>query len=164
MSPQIGDIITQIEHDEGDAAVTNDPHDGGGRTQYGISETSNPEAWADGVVTEDEARAIYLRKYVQFPKFNTLPGILQPLCIDWGVASGPQLVIMELQKLLKVKVDGTIGPTTLASLPFTPEGLLKLNNQLVAARVRQVGRIAAKDATQAKYVNGWLNRALEFLL
>lgn len=160
----INQILTQIELDEGGATVTHDPLDGGGRTQYGISETANPEAWADGVVTEDEARAIYLRKYVRFPKFDQLPTILQAICIDWGVASGPQLVIMEMQRLLKVKVDGTIGPATLGALPFTPEGLLKLNNQLVAARVRQVGRIVAKDASQVKYVNGWLNRALEFLL
>lgn len=144
--------------------MTNDPLDGGGRTQYGISEVANPEAWSDGHVTEDEARAIYLHKYVQHPGFSKLPLILQPICIDWGVASGPPLVVGELQTLLKVKVDHLLGAATLAAIPTTPEGVVRLQNRLVVARVKQVGRIIAKDSSQAKYVNGWLNRALEFLI
>lgn len=160
----MSDIITAIELREGGATVTNDPLDGGGRTQFGISETANPEAWSDGKVTEEEARAIFQQKYVRHPKFDQLPSVLQPLCIDWGVTSGPQLVIMELQRLLDIDHDGVIGPHTLAMIPVLPEGQLRLVNQLVAARVRQVGRIVSKDASQAKYVNGWLNRALEFLL
>lgn len=160
--PAIADIITQVELREG--AATNDPLDKGGRTQFGISETANPEAWSDGKVTEDEARAIYLQKYVVHPKFNLLPPVLQPLCIDWGVISGPQLVIMKLQAILDVGEDGVIGPETLAHLPALPEGIIRVNNLLVAERVRQVGRIVSKDPSQSKYVNGWLNRALEFLL
>lgn len=157
-------IITQVEHDEGNGAVTADPTDKGGLTAYGISKASNPEAWADGVVTEEEARAIYERKYVTAPHFDLLPAILQPLCIDWGVVSGPQLVIGELQGLLDLSVDHRLGPATLKALPLTPEALLKLNNLLVAARVKQVGRIVSKNPSQVKYVSGWLNRALEFLL
>lgn len=158
----LDEVITQIERREG--AVTNDPLDKGGRTQFGISETTNPEAWRDGQVTEGEARAIYMQKYVIHPGFAKLPPLLQPLCIDWGVLSGPQLVIMRLQNLLDVEADGILGPNTLAALPALPEGLIWLNNQLVAARIRQVGKIVSKDPSQVKYVNGWLNRALEFLL
>ncbi len=162
--PSIDQIISDVEVREGGPVVTNDPADIGGRTQFGISETANPEAWSDGVVTEDEARAIYLQKYERSPKFDTLPGALQPLLIDWGVLSGPQLVTMKLQALLGVAADGKVGPATLAALPRTAEGVLRLNNLLVAERVRQVGRIVAKDPSQAKYVSGWLNRALEFLI
>lgn len=162
--PTLDQVITAIELREGGSAVTADPLDKGGRTQFGISETANPEAWSDGVVTEQEARAIYLQKYVVHPKFDTLPSILQPLCIDWGVISGPQLVIMRLQTLLNVTPDGALGAHTLAALPITPEGLIRVQNLLVAARIRQVGKIVAKDPSQVKYVNGWLNRALEFLL
>lgn len=160
--PTIDQVITQVERDEG--AATNDPLDKGGRTQFGISETANPEAWSDGVVTEDEARAIYLQKYVRSPKFDQLPPLLQGLCIDWGVVSGPQLVIMKLQGLLHVTQDGKIGPATLKALSNSPEGVMRLNNLLVAERIRQVGRIVAKDPSQTKYVSGWLNRALEFLI
>lgn len=157
------DIIADVIRREGDP--TDDPIDKGGRTQYGISEAANPEAWADGVVTEDEARNIYTKKYVTFPRFNLLPTVIQPLVIDWGVISGPQLVIMQLQGILKVKADGVIGPDTLRGIgSLTPEGIIRLNNALVSARVKQAGRIVSKDPSQVKYLNGWLNRALEFLL
>lgn len=160
--PGVADIITQIEVREG--AATNDSLDKGGRTQFGISETANPEAWSDGKVTEEEARAIYTQKYVKHPKFDQLPPLLQPLCVDWGVVSGPQLVIMTLQKLLHVVPDGILGTQTFTALKVIPEGVLRLNNLLVAERIRQVGRIISKDPSQSKYVNGWLNRALEFLI
>lgn len=157
----IEEIISAIEVREGGATVSNDPQDAGKRTQFGISETSNPQAWQDGVVTEEEARAIYLKKYVQFPKFDQLPTLLQPLCIDWGVVSGPQLVIGVLQSLLKVPIDHVLGPVTFATLPTN---LPHLNNLLMGERIKQIGRIVTKDPSQVKFVNGWLNRALEFLL
>lgn len=153
-----------IEAREGGPTITTDPLDGGGRTQYGISERANPGAWLDGKVTEEEARAIYASKYVKGPGFDQLPAVLQPLLVDWGVVSGPHLVMQQLQTILGVEADGILGPATLAALPAYPEGLLKLNNLLMAARIRQVGRIVAKNPSQVKYLNGWLNRALEFLL
>lgn len=157
------DIIADIIIREGDP--TDDPIDKGGRTAYGISEAANPEAWADGHVDESEARNIYTKKYVTFPRFNLLPVLIQPLVIDWGVISGPQLVIMQLQQILNLKVDGVIGPNTLKVISIlTPEGVIRLNNALVASRVKQAGRIISKDVSQVKYLNGWLNRALEFLL
>ena len=57
----MGDIITDIMLREGWDMMTNDPLDKGGRTQFGISEKSNPLAWTDNHVTEAEARAICLR-------------------------------------------------------------------------------------------------------
>lgn len=160
MSDIIGDILVR----EGGSTVTNDPTDRGGKTQYGLSQVNNPGAWADGKVTEEEARAIYQRKYIDIPHFNQLPSILQPLCIDWGVVSGPQLVIGELQAQLKLPIDHILGTQTLAALPLTPEGLISLTNRLVARRIMQVGRIISKDSSQAKYAAGWLSRALSFLL
>lgn len=152
-------LIDDILRREGPA--TDDPVDRGGRTVYGISEAANPQVWADGKVTEAEARAIYESKYIRWPRFDRLPASLQPVCVDWGVTSGPQLVIMNLQSLLSVKSDGIIGPVTLAAVNKVESRWL--NNQLVAARVRMIGRIVKRDLSQVKYLNGWLDRALEFL-
>lgn len=151
----IGDIIKR------EGPPTNDSIDKGGRTIYGISEAFNPAAWADGVVTLDEARVIYENKYVKWPGWDKVPTQLQPQLIDWGVTSGPQLVIGILQQLVGVKVDYVIGPITLAAIQKVDSR--QLNNQLVAARVRMIGRIVSKDLSQSKYLNGWLNRALEFI-
>lgn len=156
----IGDILIR----EGGATVTNNPHDAGGRTQYGISERSHPEAWVDGKVTEAEAREIYYKKYVKQPKFDLIPDdykALRTQLIDYGVNSGPMLAIQKLQKIVKTPVDGVMGPATLqAILGFHPN---ELNNLLMAERVKMIGQIVHNRPSQVIFLNGWLNRALEFL-
>ena len=115
MPPTIEDIITDVLKREGNA--TNDPDDHGKRTQYGISERANPEAWADGHVTEAEAREIYERKYVRGPRFDSIKDPqLQAQLIDFGVVSGPSIAIMKLQEAVHVTVDGVIGPETLGAI------------------------------------------------
>ena len=158
----IEDVLTDVIRREGGAVTTDDPADDGGRTQYGISERSNPAAWADGKVTEAEAREIYRRKYVEWPKFHLIEDSqLQMQCIDFGVHSGPQLVIQKLQEIVGVDVDGILGPQTLAAIKkLHPDDV---NTALVIARVKMIGRIVTKSPTQIKYLNGFLNRALEFL-
>ena len=159
--PSIESIITDILKREG--AATNDPLDKGGRTTFGISEKANPEAWADGKVTEEEARAIYYRKYVTGPGFDKVQDShLQAQLIDFGVNSGPQLAIMRLQEIVGVTVDGILGVNTLAKVAETIDTRL-LNNRFVASRVKMFGRIVNKNPSQLKFLSGWLNRALEFL-
>ena len=142
------------------AVVTNDPNDRGGRTQLGISERSNPQAWADGKVSEAEARDIYRKKYLQpFAGLEDHVGFEQ--FVDFGVVSGPALVAQKLQSLVGVDVDGQIGPQTLAAIAAVEDR--RLNNLMVAERVRMIGRIVKRDPRQLKWINGWLERALGFL-
>lgn len=158
-------IIDDVLKREGGAKVTNDPTDRGGRTQYGIAERSNPKAWADGVVTEAEAREIYERKYVIYPGFDKITASharLQHQLIDFGVNSGSLLAIEKLQAILGVKVDGKLGPKTLeAIIASDPK---ELNNKLVAERARMIGRIVSKNPSQCKFISGWLTRVLDFLI
>lgn len=156
------DVIGDVIEREGGSKKTNDPADGGGRTQFGIAEKSNPEAWADGKVTEAEAREIYERKYVIGPGFHHVHDVnLRAQLIDFGVNSGPMVAVMKLQEILDVKVDGQLGPKTLAAIDgiYCPD----VNNSLVASRVKMIGKIVVKNPSQLKFLNGWLNRALEFL-
>jgi lysozyme family protein len=154
------DIITGILIREGPA--TNDPNDRGGRTAFGISEAANPEAWADGKVTEAEARAIYERKYVKIPGFDKIKDRqLRTQLIDFGVNSGPMVAIMKLQAIVGADVDGILGPQTLESV-----GLMiadEINSALVAERVKMIGRIVTKNPSQLRFLNGWLARAVQFL-
>lgn len=156
------DIITDIEHREGDGAVTNDPADGGGRTQWGISEKTNPAAWADGKVTEAEARAIYESKFLVGPGFDRIPDAgLRAQLVDYGVNSGPAIAIQKLQAIIGVAPDGALGAATLAALGT--QDVRTVNNALVAARIRMIGRLVQKTPTQLKFLSGWLDRALQFL-
>lgn len=158
--PSIESIINDILIREG--AASNSSSDLGGRTQFGISERANPQAWADGKVTELEARAIYINKYVIGPGFDKITDQdLRAQLVDFGVNSGPQLAIMKLQECVGAVPDGILGPKTLLLL----EGIYipSINNRLVSARVKMIGRIVSKNPSQIKWINGWLNRALEFL-
>lgn len=154
-------IITDILKREGGAQITNDPLDPGGRTQYGISERSNPEAWKDGKVTEAEARAIYERKYILGPGFDKIKDErLKAQLVDFGVNSGPFIAIKKLQEILGVGADGVLGPVTLSKV----EGALNLSNLLVASRIRMFVDLVIKHPSQLRYLRGWVNRALEFLV
>lgn len=162
--PNIDDVITEIEQDEGGDKLTNDPADGGGRTQYGIAEKSNPQAWADGKVTETEARDIYKNKYFIGPGFDKIPYTpLQAQLTDYGVTSGPAIAISKLQGVLGILVDGKIGPGTLDAVIHYPNPV-KLNNLLVGERIKMIAKIIVRDPSQIKFLSGWINRALEFLV
>ena len=155
------DPIDKIIENEG--GYSNDPADAGGRTNYGISERSNPGAWADGKVTEAEAREIYERKYlISTGIIKIQDPYLQVQMLDFCVNSGPGPAITKLQAILGVDVDGVIGPQTLAAVAALDPAYI--NNQLVAARVRMIGKIVSKNVSQVKWINGWLDRALQFLV
>lgn len=159
MSTEVDKVITQVEITEGGEKVTVDPTDKGGRTQYGISEKSNPKAWEDGVVTEKEAREIYYNKYVKGPKFDLITYLpLQAQLIDYGVNSGPAIAVSKLQGLVGAKVDGVLGPDTLSKLTDP----VKINKLLVGERIRMICKIVQKDPSQLKYLLGWCDRALQF--
>ena len=163
MSFKLGDIIDDVLRREGGAASTNRKNDRGGRTQYGISEKSNPEAWKDGKVTEDEARAIYIAKYVTAPGFDKITDVrLQHQLVDFGVLSGPRVATQKLQEILGVPPDGMLGPITFAAI--AARSARELNNLLVVQRVKLIGRICKNDSRQLENLNGWLNRALDFLI
>lgn len=153
-------IIDDILAREG--GLVNHKDDRGGRTNYGIAERSHPEAWADGVVTEAEAREIYLKKYVHGPNFHRIPDPhLMAQLVDFGVNSGPSIAIQKLQAVLGVKVDGILGEKTLDAL--SKRDVREVSNKLVAERVKMIGRICVKNPSQLAFLNGWLNRAFEFL-
>ena len=160
MAFSVSDTIDGVIKREG--PPTNDPKDLGGRTQLGISEKANPEAWKDGVVTPEEARAIYEAKYFNGPGFNKIPDAhLASQLTDFGVVSGPSIAIQKLQEILKVNVDGILGVDTLAALATKDPKIV--NNQLVVERVKLIGRIVAKNVTQTRFLLGWLVRATDWL-
>lgn len=154
-------IIDDVIQKEGGSRMTNDPNDFGGRTQFGIAESSNPLPWKDGKVTEDEAREIYKRKYYFGPGFDKIENPrLQGQMVDFGVTSGPRLAIQKVQEIVGAEVDGVLGPETLGKIS-TFQG--DVNRELVKSRIKMIGRIVVKNPSQLKFLNGWLNRALEFL-
>lgn len=154
------DAIMKAEDATGKGVVTTG-HDG--RTQFGISEAANPEAWADGRVTAQEARVLYETKYLTGPGFDKISNLrLRHLLVDFGVHSGPAVATTKLQEILGVEADGMLGPVTLAAIETAEPRLLV--NKLAIARLQMLGRLISRQPRHAQDAAGWINRACQFLI
>lgn len=157
-------IIDDILVKEGGSKVTNDPDDSGGKTQYGIAEKSHPKAWEDGKVTEEEARAIYLQKYVIGPGYHRIPPThkkTQTLLIDFGVNSGPSIATQKVQEIVGAEVDGIFGNETLNKLVRWDDRILC--NALAVARMKMICRLVQRRPKDLKFLYGWAERVLSFI-
>lgn len=101
-----------------------DPVDPGGRTAYGIIQTeynkwrkknglSKRDVWR---ISETEKQAIYWENYWAPLKCELLPSGTDFVMYDFGVNSGIKRAITFSQEILKVEVDGYLGPITLKAL------------------------------------------------
>lgn len=169
------EIIDGILEAEG-SDYTNNPADPGGPTRYGITQETLA-AWrlkdvtpADvEALTEAEAREIYLQRYYLGPGFNKVPGgILRALLTDCCVLHGQGNAVRFLQRALKVKDDGALGPKTLeAALKI--EDLGQLYRNVLAERAEFFGRHIHGNLTDAdkdgipdvnEFAKGWLKNRL----
>lgn len=163
-------IITGIIQRES-PKYTNDPNDKGGPTKFGITLNAlrkfrnNPNLTADDVknLTEVEARLIYERNYIINPGYmqiNYEP--LRVAMIDFGVTSGADDSIPTLQKIIGVKADGQLGPKTAAAANALDGRTLC--NKYSCARAIFYADLAQKIPSNLKYVEGWVARALSFVV
>lgn len=146
-----------------------DKNDRGGRTRFGIDERSHPEAWRNGPPTRDEARAIYARTYVApfDPIASIVSDSVHAALIDDAVLSGVQTATKGLQRVLGlgVRADGVIGPETIAGVEevFEEGNGEWLLIRLALDRAHRLARIVEQDHEQARFIVGWIDRALSFL-
>jgi hypothetical protein len=138
-----------------------DLHDRGGRTAWGIDERSHPEAWQPGPPTRDAAKAIYTRDYVAPFEILVVDDRVRVALVDDAVLSGVGTSIRTLQFVVGVETDGVIGPATIAAVETRePQWLLR---RLVQERAHRLARIVEHDHSQARFVVGWIDRALSLL-
>ena len=145
------------------------PSDPGGPTNFGITAHTwgfycgwNRPATAEEVqaITPADARAFYTHQVVT-SAFATLDDPLRAQLFDFGVNSGAERAIRWLQRVLRVPVTSRLDALTLQALNAVPLHLV--NNALVAARVRMYHDTVALDPAQHDELEGWINRAVEFL-
>jgi lysozyme family protein len=168
----MADFIDEIIEREGGETATNDPNDAGGRTQFGISEKANPAAWADGVVTREEAREIYSRIYILAKHFERIEDVtLMHQVVDHGVMSGPDAAARMLQQVIGVPPDGIIGDKTIEAIRTFPDGMLfgqkvpgivLINLAFRDAREVYYATATKKNPNNLKFLLGWIKRAQEF--
>lgn len=101
-----------------------DPVDPGGRTAYGIIQKEydkwrrknnlpKQDVWK---ISETEKQTIYWENYWVLLKCEELPNGIDFVMYDFGVNSGVNRAVKFAQKALHLKVDGILGPNTLAAL------------------------------------------------
>lgn len=128
-----------------------DPQDPGGETNFGISKRAYPDLDIE-TLTEFSAISLYQRDYWAKAHCEELPTPLDFYVFDMAVNQGVDKAIRLLQQVLRVPIDGVVGPVTInaAWRSNRPEtGAL-----FMARRVRQYLILP----TFERFGEGWLKR------
>jgi hypothetical protein len=137
---------------------TNDPKDRGGETKYGIAKNPNPSLDITHMDYES-AKAVYYSHYWLTAKCDKMNGRLAALQFDGAIQHGPGTASKFIQRAIGVDDDGAIGPVTLTSL--ATKDPIVICNAVCDKRVKFYNDIVANDATQQRFLAGWLRRVDE---
>lgn len=168
---------------------TNNPHDRGGPTKYGITQRTLAQHRGHPVTAADvqalgraEALAIYRAEYVTLPGFDKLAEVSPPVaieCIDTGVNMGQQVAAVLLQRGLNalnkratlwpdLRADGACGPKTIDALRALlrvrgAEGQRILLLELNCLQGSRYISIAEADPDQEAFVFGWFRQRVQLV-
>lgn len=156
-----------MEHGVKDASTPvkaeNVPGDKGGLTKYGISQAAFPNLDIANLTYNDAVR-IYAEGMWVDSKANLLPRPLNALTFDLRVTSGPKNAIRILQRAVGTADDGIWGPKTLAAAEkacSTTPKMLEATMLFTQKRIAYYQAIVQNNSSQAKFLNGWINRAVK---
>lgn len=157
--------------DEG--GFTDNPHDHGGPTKYGITQPTLIRAQKDGIVTclsiseitREDAKIMYYT-YYWYGKFD---GVLNPRVatklFDIFINMPPSNAVRNYQRALnacfdgskQLLLDGQMGPKTkMAFNMVDPDCFLK---QLASTLTDYYKGLVAAEPDQGIFLKGWLRRA-----
>ncbi|SFO62074.1 glycoside hydrolase family 108 protein [Prevotella sp. tf2-5] len=145
-----------------EGGFANIPDDRGGATNKGVTLATFRSVFGSGRtvadlkrMTDDQWEFIFRKYFWNRWKADQIQS--QPianLLVDWMWTSGSYGVKLP-QKVLQVKIDGIVGPKTLAAVNDHPDQR-QLFHDLWVEREAFFRRIGVKE--QRKFLNGWLNR------
>jgi lysozyme family protein len=161
---------------EGGAQLTLDPDDPGGATKYGISlrflrnlPLQDADLNLDGEITwqdvaaldEEHARGIYRAYFWNRLRLDSMPPVLALALYDTAVNCGRPRAAVWLQAALGVRVDGIVGPATVAAVQAAdPHEIIR---DVLLARVKHYCHLAIRQEWGEKYIDGWLNRSADLV-
>lgn len=140
---------------------SNDPADRGGETKFGISKRSYPHLNIRDLTRQDAEDILHIDYWDRLWCDMVVGQKIAALMFDFAVTSGVRVSTKAVQSLVNVKIDGFIGPVTLAAINSTDQEILALRFTL--ERIRYYSAVAAGRASQRKFLAGWINRALAAL-
>lgn len=129
--------------------------DKGGATNMGITQRDLPDV---DIKTISIGRVI---QYYQSKFWNPLYNQIEDQSIankifDLGVLFGVGTVVSLVQFILKIRVDDSFGPQTLAAVNQMDSASLLVS--LKTALVSHAVSIGASNQKQRQFVSGWINR------
>jgi lysozyme family protein len=134
-----------------EGGLSDDPRDAGGRTRWGISQKTYPTLDI-GKLTRADAIALYRRDFWAPIQGDALPPALAFQALDAAVNHGVGRTVRWLQRLAGVKIDGRLGPVTLAAIQGADEA--RLIERLLALRLE----LYAEHERFAVFGRGWTLR------
>ena len=156
-----------------EGGYVNHPLDRGGPTKYGVIlsvwQEHGHDKDGDGDIDaedikklgEDDAR--YIAKKIFWDYFLAdfiLNESVAQFIVDWGYNSGRKTVAKIVQRLVKVEVDGLVGPRTLTAINAADQEWLF--NQLKIERKVFLNSIIKRRPDQIVFYDGWMNRVNSF--
>ena len=160
-----------LRHEGG---LVDDPDDRGGRTNLGVTQNTLNRARivipglperVDGL-NVSQALSIYQKLYWDACKCDSIPEPVDFLVFDAAINCGTGGAGKQLQRALnriggELKVDGAIGPLTLAATNAAFDSdPWRLLYAVEMERIRWHNDIVRRDKTQVKFLHGWMNRIL----
>lgn len=106
-----------------EGGYSNNPHDKGGETMYGVTEAVARENGYKGEMADlplEFAAKVYKTKYWDKAQCDSFPDALRFAIFDCAVNSGPARAIKLLQEVVGVYPDGFVGPHTLGAVAAFP--------------------------------------------
>jgi lysozyme family protein len=138
-----------------EGGLSADPNDRGGLTKYGISKKAYPDLDI-AALTEAEARSIYERDYWIPCRCADLPAGVDQVVLDGAVLMGVSAVSKQLQRALKIKVDGKIGILTVIAAQ-------KAGDDIIPALMAERALYLAKTPTWKHHGRGWMIRSFKLM-
>jgi lysozyme family protein len=147
-----------------EGGYSNNPADHGGATNYGVTQATYDNFRVGqglpqqpvSMITLDETTQIYYSGYWVPSKAGQLPQPVDLCVFDTAVNSGASRAGMLLQAAVGVLQDGIVGRDTLTAVNAMPA--LAVATQFCDQREAFLRGIVSRDPTQARFLNGWVNR------
>jgi lysozyme family protein len=151
-----------------EGGYVDDPLDRGGPTNRGVTLATYRRVFgknktADDLknISDDEWRQIIKASFWDVCRGDTIRNqSIANLIVDWTWGSGVY-GIRYTQQVVGVEQDGVFGVKTLNAINGYPDQK-ELFDRLWQRRRQHFEAIAARDATQQRFLKGWLNRLNDF--
>jgi lysozyme family protein len=158
---------------------SDNPNDRGGATKHGISlrflrllPDRDGDGYLDGDIDRDgdvdaddvrrltltEALKLYRSEFWDLCACDALPAGVDSAVLCAAVNHGPDAAAKLLQRALRVKADGDIGPVTLRAAARAD--VRELIPDYLSFRAQFYSDIVAGDSTQAGHLRGWFRRLM----